>query len=236
MVCYGPDLFRLAEAALVGLFFVQGVRFLYSPLYAHVASANLVVLTSKASDLAGRPGVVDPMAVQTELIVAGIALFVPLLSVIFSRGRVGPAIIAIIAAVGRVFITANGTTPLGVYGAIVAASAGALYLAVIAVRRPGIMPMCMVIGFAADQLIRLYGNTADPTISDSFLPAQTAISAALFGIAVASAVFEWLTPDDESAPQQNGEISGWGAFAVGGLLYLEFALLGLSNTVAHRAH
>src|SRR5262245_50118676 len=136
MARYRRDLFRLAEAALVGLFFVQAVRFLYSTLYAHVASANLVVLTAKAADMQGLPGVVDPMAVQTELIVAGIALFVPLLSLIFGRLWFGPAVIAIVAAVGRVFITANGTTPLGVYGAIVVAGTGALYLAVIAIRRP----------------------------------------------------------------------------------------------------
>src|SRR5262249_42576268 len=148
-----------------------------------------------------------------------------LLSIIFGRLWFGPAVIAIIAAVGRVFITANGTTPLGVYGAIVTAGAGALYLAVVAIRRPSIMPMCMVMGFAADQIIRLYGNTADPTIADSFLPPQTVISLAVFGIAVISAVFERLTPDDESTLQHNGEISGWSAFALGGLLYLEFALL-----------
>src|SRR5262249_38443960 len=110
MARYRRHLFRLAEAALVGLFFVQAVSCLYSTLYAHTASANLVVLTAKASDMRGLPGVVDPMAVQTELIVAGIALFAPLLSIIFGRLWFGSAVIAIIAAVGRVFITANGTT------------------------------------------------------------------------------------------------------------------------------
>src|SRR5258706_8337510 len=103
MARYRRDLFRLAEAALVGLFFVQAVRFLYSTLYAHVASANLVVLTAKASDMNGLPGVVDPMAVQTELIVAGIAPFAPLLSALFCPVWFRPAVIAIIAAGGPAF-------------------------------------------------------------------------------------------------------------------------------------
>src|SRR5258708_22267574 len=97
------------------------------------------------------------------------------------------------------------------------------------------MPISLVAGLAGDQLIRLYGNTADITISPDFLYAQTVISLIVFGIAAFSAFFEYLTPDDITGEAHRGEISGWSAFALGGLLYLEFAVLGLANTVAHRA-
>src|SRR5437868_2495778 len=100
------DIFRLLEAALVGLFFVQSVRFLYGTLYSHVGSANLVSLTANPSDLLGLPGVVDPAVVQNELIITGIAMLMPLLAVLFSRLWFGPAIVAVVVAAGRVFLTA----------------------------------------------------------------------------------------------------------------------------------
>jgi endonuclease/exonuclease/phosphatase family metal-dependent hydrolase len=237
MARYRRDLFRLAEAALVGLFFVQAVRFAYATLYAHVASASLVNLTADPSTLTGVPGVVDPQLVQTELIVAGVILLLPLLAVIFQRLWFGPALIAIVVAAGRVFITANGTTTFGVIGGLIAAGAAGLYIATIAVRRPSLVPICLVLGFAGDHMFRLYGNTADITLLADFLPMQTLLSLALFAIAIFSAIFERLTPDaetDATGASLRGEISGWGAFALGGLLYLEFAVLALPNTVAHR--
>src|SRR5258708_5930581 len=127
MARYRRDIFRLAEAALVGLFFVQSIRFLYGTLYAHIASANLVALTSDQASIAPLPGVVNPVDVRTELIVVGIALFLPLLSVFFSRLRFGPALIALVVAAGRVFVTPHGTNPVGVYGGIIAAGGAAFF-------------------------------------------------------------------------------------------------------------
>ncbi len=235
MARYRRDIFCLAEAALVGLFFVQLIRFLYGALYAHVGSASLVSRTLNLDSIAGMPGVVDPANVQTELIVVGIALFAPLLSVIFGRVWFGPAVAASLVAAGRVFMTANGASYLGVIGALVAAGAAGVYIATIAIRRPGMAPLCFVLGFAGDQMIRLYGSTVDVTWRSEFLPIQTVISLGLFIVAVLAAVFDRLAVADEENPPQRGEISGWSAFAMGGLLYLEFAVLALPNTVAHRA-
>ncbi len=235
MARYRRDIFRLLEAAFVGLFFVQTVRFLYGTLYAHVGSANLVNVTADPNALVGMPGVVNPADVQIELVVTALALLAPLLAVIFGRLWFGPAVAAIIVAAGRVFITANGGTFLGVIGAAVALGAALLYLTTITIRRPGLVPVCLLLGFAADQMIRLYGSTADVTWRGDFLPTQTVISLGLFVIAVLTAVFERVGIGPEEAPPQKGEISGWSAFAFGGLLYLEFAVFGLPNTVAHRA-
>src|SRR5258708_7235792 len=123
------DYYVLAETALVGLFFVQAMRFVYATLYAHVSSASLVNLTANPATLIGLPGVVTLTQVQTELIAAGIALLAPLLAVIFER----------------------------------------------------------------------------------------------------------VLAQDEGEDPPRGEINGWSAFAFGGLLYIEFAVLGLSNTVARHA-
>jgi len=112
MVQYRRDIFRLAEAALVGLFFVQAIRFLYGTLYAHVGSAGQVNQTLNLTSLVGLPGVIDPATVKIELVVTAAALFIPLLTIIFGRLWFGPAIAAILCAAGRVFMTANGTTTL----------------------------------------------------------------------------------------------------------------------------
>lgn len=235
MARYRRDIFRLVEAALVGLFFVQTVRFLYGTLYAHVGSANLVAQTNDPSLIAGVPGVVDMASVQTELAVTAAAALMPLLAVLFGRLWFSPAIAAIVVAAGRVFMTANGGTTFGVAGAAIAAGAAGLYLAIVAVRRPGMLPVCLILGFAGDQMIRLYGNTADVTWRADFLPTQTIISLMLFAIAALTVIFERIAASEEKTQEPRGEIGGWSAFAFGGLLYLEFAVLGLSNTVAHRA-
>src|SRR3954469_12874335 len=98
MARYRRDLFRLLEAALVGLFFVQSIRFLYGTLYSHVGSANLVSLTANPDAIAGLPGVIDSTIVQNELVITAIALLLPLLSILFGRLWFGPAVVAMVAA------------------------------------------------------------------------------------------------------------------------------------------
>jgi endonuclease/exonuclease/phosphatase family metal-dependent hydrolase len=234
MARYRRDLFRLLEAALVGLSFVQATRFLFGTLYAHLSSASLVRLTIDPAALANQPGVIDPADVEIELLMVGIALFVPMLSILFGRLSFGPALAAIVTAAGRVFMTANGGTLFGVAGAVVTAGAAALYFTLIAVRRPGIFPAGLVAAFALDQLIRIFGSTVDPTWSAEFLQGQTVLSLAVFVIAILTLLFEYLARNEDERPMP-GEISGWGAFALGGLLYMEFAVLGLPHLVAHRA-
>src|SRR5258706_5792277 len=157
------DYLRLAEAALVGLFFVQAMRFLYGIFYAHVGSADFVSRTLNPASLFNEPGVVNPADVQTEMIIAAIALLFPLLSFVLLRLPIGPTIAAILVALGRVFITAYAGSSLGVIGGIITAGAAVLYMAVITVQRQDLLPFCLIAGFGADQLIRLFGSTMDPT-------------------------------------------------------------------------
>src|SRR5437868_3915641 len=83
----------------------------------------------------------------------------------------------------------------------------------------GIAQVFFIVVFAGDQLIRLYGSTADVTWRADFLTTQTVISLGLFAIAGLTAVFERLAAQTDQEPAPRGEISGWGAFALGGLLF-----------------
>ncbi|HLY25835.1 MAG TPA: endonuclease/exonuclease/phosphatase family protein [Aggregatilineales bacterium] len=226
--------FFLIEAALVGIFFISAFRFVYAALYAHVSSASIVNVTSDITAITA-PGVVLPPDAQTELIVAAIGLFVPLLSFIFARLWFGPALIAIVVAAGRVFLTTYGSSTVGVIAGIVTVSGGLLYLATIAIRRPNFFPLCLIIGFGWDQLNRISGSTMDMTVTTDFLVGQTVLSLGLFATATVGAVLDRLRPPPEGTEVQRGEIGGWGAFALAGLLYAEFAVLGLPNTVARHA-
>jgi len=237
MAQHRRDFFRLIEAALVGVFFVQAIRFLYSALYAHLSSAALVALTADKSALVNQAGVISLIDVQTELLSLGLALLAPLLSIVLGRFWFGATLAAIAAAVGRVFMTAYAGTPLAVMGGAITAGAAGLYLTILAVRHSGIMPLSLIFGFAGDQLVRLYGNTMDTTWTGDFLRPQTVISLGLFVIAVITVIVDRLTPVDPETAEapQKGEINGWGAFALGGLLYLQCVVLGLPNLIARRA-
>jgi endonuclease/exonuclease/phosphatase family metal-dependent hydrolase len=234
MINYRREFFRLVEAGAVGLFLIQAVRFLFTILYAHISSASFVLAVPNPGAIANVPGFVVPADVQVEAIAVAIAAFVPLLSIVLNRAWFGPALAAIGVAAGRVFM-ASDPGQIGVVGAAITAGAGMLYIATIAVRRPAYAPVAFVIGFALDQLIRLYGQTADPTWTTDFLNIQTILSVGLFIIAVVAALLDRTSKTNDPNPELPGEISGWSAFALAGLLYLEFVIFGLPNTIAHRA-
>lgn len=227
------EFLRNIEAGLVGLFFVQSVRFLYGTLYAHLGSVDQVSRTIQQPISRSVAGVVSASDVQIEVILVIVALFLPLIGLLF--GRFGTVIAAVIAA-GRVYMTFSGHTLLGVVGASAVAGGGALYAAVLARRRPEQLPFMFVIGFGLDQIIRIYGNTLDMTWEESFLGIQAGLSLLLFFL---TALNVWIERRERRHPEYQvppkTHIAGWGAVALGGLFYLEFALLGLPNLVARRA-
>lgn len=232
------DLFRLLEAGIVGLFFVQAVRFLYATLYAHLTASSLTALTNDPAALIGQPGVISFDQVQLELLIAGGALLIPLLYVVIGRLWIGPVAAAVLVAAGRVFMTANGTDLIGIAGAAVCVGAGLLYAACIAVQAMQFFPVIFILGFGLDQLIRLAGNTLDATWNVGFLTEQTIFSLALFLIAVLTTIFDQIiqrSPDADRTRRVYGTIGFWGAFGFGAILFLEFAVLGLPNMLGHKA-
>ena len=226
------DFFRLLEATLVALFFVQSVRFLYSTLYAHFNSANLVALTADSAALANQSGAVQPELLANELIALGIAALLPFLAPLLGRAWFGTLIAAALVAAGRVFMTANGGTLLGVAGAAAATGAALLHMAISICRRPNIFPPSMALAFAADALIRLIDHTADFTWQAAYLDLQTALSLSLFICALLAVIF---SRAPMQAPSAYTSLNFSSALAIGGLFYLEFAVLGLPNSLARRA-
>jgi len=245
---YVQALFRHLEAGLVGLFFVQAVRFLYSTLYAHLGSLDQWTKTIDRTTLSGTLGVVTPGDVRIELIVCGTAAFLPLAAIVVGRWRIA-TLSAVAVAVGRVYMTANGPSLIGVAGAAIAAGGAGLFLAILSNRRPTVFPATLILGIGADQVIRLYGFSADLTWSSAWLGVQVALSLAMFALVLVNLALDSAEkrrlervahlerPDraEVDKPVPPMQLSGWGALAMGGLLFLEFTLLGLSNTAARRA-
>ena len=229
------DILRYIEAGLVGLFFVQAVRFLYGTLYAHLGSLDQLIKTVNPGAVGAAPGVIQPLDLQIELAAVGIALFLPLLALLIGRSHFG-ALVGAVGAVGRVYMTFAGHSVLGVVGAALAAGCGALYAASLARRNGDILPALFIIGFALDMLLRTFGGSVDPSWDGRFLGIQAALSMLLF---VAILLNIWLdsrerrNPDYQPPPRTH--IALWGAVALGGLFYVEFALFALPNAAGRRA-
>lgn len=241
------DFLRALEAGIVGLFFVQAVRFLYTTLYARASSADLVQRVPNPDTLTGRPGVVEMSTVQGEIVVLVGLLLLPVLGLIIARWRVSFPLAVILAALGRSM--ALQTADLRVPAAALVVGAAMLYLALTVIRRPAFFPTMLLLGFTGDQIIRALGNTWDHTwqrdyqvnIADRFdldmgvLISLVSIGAILFSIVVwyVERFFAEIERRQEGyAPPLGGQLNVWGGLALGGMLYLEFTLLGLPNAVA----
>jgi endonuclease/exonuclease/phosphatase family metal-dependent hydrolase len=235
MARYFREAFRLVEAGVIGWFFFSALRYLYSTLYAHFGSVDQVLRTADPNTLVNFPGVVTLNQLQVELALVGVGLLIPLIAGILGGWRFAPLVGALVA-VGRVYMTFGGRALLGVTGGVVVMSSGALYLAVLARKRPDSFPAFFLIGIALDQIFRTLSLTADPLWEGRFLGIQAILSVALFVLIVINIFWESrqrVDPDAPPAPKYH--IGGWGAVALGGLLYLQMALFGLPNLVARRA-
>ena len=243
--------FRHVEAGLVGLFFIQAIRFLYSTLYAHLGSLDQWTKTLDRAALNGVPGVVAPTDVRIELLAVGLFALLPILAVLIGSWRYS-TLVAVLAAIGRVYMTANGPSVIGVIGAALAAGSAGLYMAILTRRRPLAFPAAFILGIAAELLLRLYGASVDLTWSSVLLVVQVGLALALFVLVIANLVIDAaeMRQITEARRAANAEInppavlpqlptpttiSAWGALAFGGLFYLELTLLGLANTAARRA-
>ncbi|NPV66773.1 MAG: hypothetical protein HPY64_06475 [Anaerolineae bacterium] len=218
----------LVEAGLVGWFFIQALRFLLGALYAHVSSAD-IVLRLGISD-PPPPGAVLPEVAQAEVVAVVVAALMPLLAFLLARRPVAFALGVAAVAIGRVFMTLNEPFT-GVLGAAIVVAGAGLYLAAVARQFPARFAVLLVIGVTLDQIVRAYGQTMDITWSEAFLPIQTGLSVALALIAVIRLAFSGGAPFRAVAAYSG--IALGGGLALGAYLFLECALLGLPNAVAH---
>jgi endonuclease/exonuclease/phosphatase (EEP) superfamily protein YafD len=213
----------IIEAGLIGLFFVQALRFLIGMLYSHVASI------ASLSEAAITP---DELTGEITLLVYMLAL--PLLTLVLGRVRPVLVIAAGLVAVGRALMNADlDITPTT--ASMLAVGGGLVYIAMIVRWRAQILPYMFVLGLGADQVFRAVGNTLDPSWSPGYFGVQVALSILVMLLSVVNLLTEREAERGAISPDY-GLLPLWGGVGLAGLLYLELALLALPNAVASRAN
>ncbi len=227
------DQFQIVEAALIGTFFIQALRFLVGSLYARIASASQFPALDPALIDETLFGLVEPATVSNEVFFLVYALALSLIAVIAGRFRVLILIAAALAAAGRYLMLAD----IGISATIAAGlvvGGGLLYIAMVARHRLRVLPYFFVIALAADQLFRAAGNTLDPSWSSDYAPVQIGLS--IIAIALAAwNLFGGNSSDKDVPKPQPGMITFWGGIGMGGLLFLQLSLLALPNAILARS-
>lgn len=205
-----PKLFRTLEAAAVLLFLLQAVRVLFSVLFGIIydvvfggtaAFYNLILILFCVVAALLAPLAAPRRGLRTTLLVA-VAL----------------------AALARIPLTINHPT-VRLWSGIVLVTAAGVYATALLRQRPRLFPVALVLALAADQLLRVAGNTYDVSLRAGWLPLQVALSLGVCAVA-------WLASRaPEETPAGEG-IGFWGGLAVGALLFLETSLLGFPNALA----
>jgi endonuclease/exonuclease/phosphatase family metal-dependent hydrolase len=243
------------ETALMGVFFVQALRYLIGALYAGFGSASLVAAIDPANVPAGTPGAIHPQDFSNEAAYVVYMLALPLLALIFRRLRF-PIILAVgVTVVGRALML-EGTLMTPRMAAALTVGGGLLYLALVIRHRAQLMPYFFILGLGIDQLFRAVGNTLDPSwfadrrIVDVLLSPeqrltifywqfQVFLSVVTFLLCILNYVSETRqrrARQEESAVQPDyGLLPLWGGVGMGALLFVELALLALPNAIAGRA-
>ena len=231
----GPSSLMLVESALLGLFFVQALRFLIGMLYTRTAGASLLA----ALNAIGAQPLVDSAPSQAQVnaeIAFTIAMLaLPLLALLLIRWRSVILLPILLMVIGRALVN----QPAGLSATQAAAlvvGAGLMYLAFAARWRATLVPLFFVLGLAGDQLIRAAGNTLDPsTFSAGYAPVQVVLSLLVAVIAIAGMLWDRRIPLPPRPHPRYGQIPFWGGLGIGGLLFIQLALLSLPNAVAAKA-
>ncbi|MBK8026279.1 MAG: hypothetical protein IPK19_34040 [Chloroflexi bacterium] len=224
------------EAGLIGLFFVQAARFLIAMLYSRAAGASVVTALQAAGAILPDPLPINPAQVTAEWTTLGVLLLLPLIGSLVINLPFMPLVAALVVIAGRLLMFDMGVlTPTA--AAAVVFSGGLLYLLAMARRRLRTLPYFFVLGFAADMLIRMFGNTNDLSIAPGFLNIQIGLAIVSVLLALISLLLQsrQARDDETGAALDRGLIPLWGALGIGGQLYLWLALFGLPNAVATRA-
>jgi len=231
-----PALYAI-EAGLVGLFFVQALRFLIGTVYARAGSASLYPLLDLARVDPNLPGLVEPSTVNGELTFLAYMLALPLLMLFIGRVRLLIVIAVALAAVGRYLMADNPDVSPVVSGAMTVGG-GLVYVTLLVRHRARTLPLMMVLALAADQLLRAAGDTLDLSWSADYVPAQLVLSVSVVVLAAIIGITYELEArrqrDDDSISADRGIMTVWGGIGLGALLFLQLAVLAMPNVVAAR--
>ncbi|NOG49656.1 MAG: hypothetical protein HND48_09590 [Chloroflexi bacterium] len=116
-------------------------------------------------------------------------------------------------------------------GAYLTVGTGLFWVATFVRHRQIHLPYAFVIGFTVDRLLRAAGNTLDPSLSTGYGSAQIVLSALLVVVTAAN----FIRPPSLSLEDSRGLFTLWGGFGLGGLLFLQLALLASPNASAARS-
>lgn len=242
----------LIEAGLLGLFFVQALRYVIAGLYSRVASAGLISAYAEGSYDTTIAGIVDPSVVSNEIMFLGVVIALPLLTLLIGRMRFAPLIGAVILIAGRAMMTfpIEAVSPL--LASEIAIAGGLFTICTWVAQRSKSIPFYFVLGFAFDQVIRAFGNTLDPTIFNASRKFNTGygeldfftVLIVLLVIASVLSLFNVIIQgekegerlrDGQTVDANHGLLTFWGALGMAGLLFIELSLLALPNAIMGRA-
>ncbi|MDE0610211.1 MAG: hypothetical protein OXH77_09930 [Anaerolineaceae bacterium] len=212
------NLLHSVELALVGLFFVQALRRLPGLLL------NQGVLT-------GIPGSTGLTGVEVLFLL--LMLLLPLLAQARSRSRLALPVCVVFVALARALPALVPEVSQVVVSAAVIAG-GLACIVLLLQRRVMHFPPLMLLGLAADQVVRAAGNTLDISWTAAWSGPQLLLSA----LAIAATVllarrFQESILAEVTA--QQGLVTAQGAAGIGALLFLQLTLLSLPNAIAARS-
>lgn len=228
-----PQHLMLVEASLMGLFFIQALRFLVGMVYTRAAGA----VTIQALNAVGLPitssTAPDPATVYNEITFLLYCLLLPLLAVALGRFQALIVIAVALCSAGRaLMIIPSNFTQMS--AAALAVGGGLLYIALIARHRLTLLPYMFIFGLGFDQLFRAYGNTLDPSWSSTYANVQIILSGATTFISLVALLWYTRRPPAERV-NDAGLLPFWGGIGLGALLFLELSFLSLPNAIASRA-
>lgn len=222
------------EAVLVGLFWLQALRFLIGSLYARIASASLFPALNPNLIDRSLPGLVEPATVNNELSLLVYILILPLLTLVAGRFRWLFILAVAVTAVGRyLMVSDEGITSTA--AAAITLGGGLLYIALLIRHRARIFPYMFILAFAIDQLFRAVGNTLDPSWATDYTSTQLILSIITLLLSLFTVIRQEMQREASSLSPDVGLFSFWSGLGFGAILYLEVGFLALPNAVSGRA-
>ena len=229
------------EATLIGVFFVQALRYLIGSLYARIGSASQYNALDPSLINPDLPGLITPSTISNEISLLVYLLALPLLVLIIGRFRWLLVLGAVITAIGRYLMIAD-TSLSPTVAASITVGGGLFYIALLIRHRMRFFPIMILLALSIDQIIRAFGDTLDPTWDNSLLDDQTIfwITLSVF-LAIVLTFINIIR--QQTVKQSNntdidpdrGLLTFWGGLGLGGLFFIELALLTLPNAIIGRA-
>ncbi len=223
------------EATLIGLFFIQALRYAAGIFYARIASASLQPALNPTLIDPNMPGLIMPSTISNELQFLVLMMFLPLLGVLAGRLQFLTIIAVLIAASGRYYLSAESDVSTAIWSAVILGG-GLLYIVMLIRHRASVFPTAFLLVLGLDQVYRAFGNTLDPSWEVIYANTQLVLSIGVVALAIFTTFAQMgQNAGEEWIRQNRGIMSIWSGIGFGAILFLELSLLALPNAIARRA-